>query len=168
MVPQISVMLRSKTNSPRRIQKTYTSLRHLNYFKWQPPPDLKRIKGKQPQQWIRSDIQKILDTTYGNKGIKEEKAADERDVTQHKEDTPKHNLKTTEISTEITVNKFIPGIKIRKEQTSTSPSGCHSGHYKAIIRDKNLANLLHNVCSPLQIGLCGKKMDSYNTCGTTK
>jgi S-ribosylhomocysteine lyase LuxS involved in autoinducer biosynthesis len=29
----------------------------------------------------------------------------------------------------------IPGLKLWKESTSTSPSGCHLGHYKAMIND---------------------------------
>ena len=39
------------------------------------------------------------------------------------------------LSIEIMTGDFIQGFKKWKESTSTSPLGCHLGHYKAIIKD---------------------------------
>ena len=46
------------------------------------------------------------------------------------------------ISTEITTKDVEHGFKTWKETTSTSPSGRHLGHYKAIIQDKPLLHCL--------------------------
>ena len=63
-----------------------------------------------------------------------------------------------EISTELTVEQLISGIKIWKETTSTSPSGRHLGHYKAIIRDENLAQLFTTMTAlPLQYSFAPKR-----------
>jgi hypothetical protein len=42
------------------------------------------------------------------------------------------------IESEISEDDFISGFKCWKESTSTSPSGCHFGHYKAIVNDPDL------------------------------
>jgi hypothetical protein len=42
------------------------------------------------------------------------------------------------IDTEISEEDFISGFKGWKESTSTSPSGRHLGHYKAIVNDPDL------------------------------
>jgi hypothetical protein len=42
------------------------------------------------------------------------------------------------IECEISKEDFISGIKCWKESTLTSPSGCHLGHYKAIVNDPDL------------------------------
>lgn len=42
------------------------------------------------------------------------------------------------IDYEITEESFISGFKGKKESTSTSPSGHHLGHYKAIVNDPDL------------------------------
>jgi hypothetical protein len=42
------------------------------------------------------------------------------------------------IECEITQDNFCSGFKAWKESTSTSPSGCHLGHYKAIIKDPEM------------------------------
>jgi hypothetical protein len=43
-----------------------------------------------------------------------------------------------QIETEISEADFISGFKDWKESTSTSPSGRHLGHYKAIVNDPDL------------------------------
>jgi hypothetical protein len=44
------------------------------------------------------------------------------------------------IDCEISEDDFISGFKKWKESTSTSPSGWHLGHYKAIVYDPDLKN----------------------------
>jgi hypothetical protein len=48
------------------------------------------------------------------------------------------SLSTPLIDTTITPETFITGIKRWRESTSTSPSGRHLGHYKALIQDEDL------------------------------
>ena len=68
------------------------------------------------------------------------------------------SLTRTEINTELTVQQFISGIKIWKETTSTSPSGRHLGHYKAIIRDATLAQIFTTMTAlPLKYGVAPKR-----------
>ena len=68
------------------------------------------------------------------------------------------SLTRTEISTELTVQQFISGIKIWKETTSTFPSGRNLGHYKAIIRDAGLSQLFTTMTSlPLQYGFAPER-----------
>ena len=68
------------------------------------------------------------------------------------------SLTRTEISTELTVQQFILGIKIWKETTTTSPSARHLGHYKTIIRDKNLAQIFTTMTTlSLKYGFAPKR-----------
>jgi hypothetical protein len=48
------------------------------------------------------------------------------------------------IPTELTSENIIKGFKNWKEMTTTSPSGRHLGHYKALIQDPVLLNCLHD------------------------
>ena len=50
----------------------------------------------------------------------------------------------TTIPTEITPADITKGFKTWKEMTTTSPSGRHLGHYKALIQDPILLQCLHN------------------------
>jgi hypothetical protein len=42
---------------------------------------------------------------------------------------------------ELTREEFISAYKVSKESTSSSPSGHHIGHYKAVVQDPTLAQL---------------------------
>jgi hypothetical protein len=60
----------------------------------------------------------------------------------------------TEIKLSITQQEFCDTYKIAKEGTSSSPSGCHIGHYKAAIKDPTLSTLHANMMSiPFQVGI---------------
>ena len=68
------------------------------------------------------------------------------------------SLTRIEISTDLTVQQFILEIKIWKETTSTSPSGRHLGHYKAIIGDTTLAQIFTTMTAlPLKYGVAPKR-----------
>ena len=67
-------------------------------------------------------------------------------------------LETEEINTIITPDQFISAIKIWKEQTSTSPSGRHLGHYKTIIKDRVIVQYYCTMCKlPLQYGFAPER-----------
>jgi hypothetical protein len=51
---------------------------------------------------------------------------------------PAHVLNHGDITTDISEDEVVSGFKGWKECTSTSPSGRHLGHYKAIIQDPTL------------------------------
>jgi hypothetical protein len=51
---------------------------------------------------------------------------------------PANVQESNAIKTEITTADFVKGISRWKETTSTSPSGRHLGHYKALIQDELL------------------------------
>ena len=98
----------------------------------------------------------ILDTS--NTSEQEDNCQDQKKQEPNSEPRSCPSLTNHEISTIITVQQFISGIKIWKETTSTSPSGRHLGHYKAIIRDENLAQTFTTMTSlPLQYGFAPKR-----------
>ena len=70
----------------------------------------------------------------------------------------KTDLELEEIDTVITPDQFISAIKIWKEQTSTSPSGRHLGHYKTIIKDRDIVQYYCTMCIlPLQYGFAPER-----------
>ena len=110
-------------------------------------PNLKKMRDEDPEKWLNNNITNILDTSdTSEKGdiCKEQKTQENTSDTQ-----PCPSLTKQEISTILTVQQFISGIKIWKETTSTSPSGRHLGHYKAIIRDEILAQIFTTMTSLL-------------------
>jgi hypothetical protein len=60
-------------------------------------------------------------------------------------------IKGKKISCEISEDNFISGFRKWKESTSTSPSGWHLGHYKAIVYNPDLKKQ-----EPEKQHLCGK------------
>ena len=65
--------------------------------------------------------------------------------------TPPQVLESPPISTEIKTDDIVQGFSRWKETTSTSPSGRHLGHYKAILKDPMLLKCLQKFLSiPLQ------------------
>jgi hypothetical protein len=61
---------------------------------------------------------------------------------------------TTKASSVITAQEFYDSYKVAKESTSSSPSGRHIGHYKAILNDLVLVSLHASMMSiPFQVGL---------------
>ena len=89
---------------------------------------------------MKTNITEILNTTEGG-----DNTVDAADISQNKSNNESiscPSLTDIEISTESAVEQFISGIKIWKETTSTSPSGRHLGHYKAIIRDETWSKYL--------------------------
>jgi hypothetical protein len=58
----------------------------------------------------------------------------------------------------ITEDEFISTFKISSEATSSSPSGRHIGHYKAIIKDPVLVSLRTNMMNiPFQLGIAPER-----------
>jgi len=64
---------------------------------------------------------------------------------------------STDTPTTVTTEEFIQAYKNIKESTSSSPSGWHVGHYKAIVDNPNLVNL-HSIMMtlPFQHGFVPK------------
>lgn len=61
-----------------------------------------------------------------------------------------HTLGTTTIAED----EFIASYKVAKESTSSSPSGWHVGHYKAVLSDPQLVSLHASMMSiPFQVGI---------------
>ena len=119
-------------------------------------PNLKKIRDVEPKKWLQTNIANILDTTEG--GEQTENEADTSQDVNNNEPIPCSSLTDMEISTELTVQQFISGIKIWKETASTSPSGRYLGHYNAIMRDENLAQLFTTMtASHLKYGFAPKR-----------
>ena len=117
-------------------------------------PALRKRREEDPALWLKTNIKTILNTQEDNENPQTTKQ------TQPHTTSPLScpSLTRTEISTELTVQQFISGIKIWKETTSTSPSGRHLGHYKAIIRDADLAQLFTTLTSlPLKYGFAPER-----------
>lgn len=117
-------------------------------------PALRKRREEDPALWLKNNIETILNTQEENENPQTTKQ------TQPHTTSPLScpSLTRTEISTELTVQQFISGIKIWKETTSTSPSGRHLGHYKAIIRDAELAQLFTTLTSlPLKYGFAPER-----------
>jgi hypothetical protein len=56
-------------------------------------------------------------------------------------------------SANITPEEFVSTYSVASEQTSSSPSGRHIGHYKAILKDPVLVRLHSQMMSiPFQVG----------------
>jgi hypothetical protein len=61
---------------------------------------------------------------------------------------------TTTKALTITTQEFYDSYKVAKENTSSSPSGRHIGHYKAILKDPKLSSLHATMMSiPFQVGI---------------
>ena len=119
-------------------------------------PNLKKMRDEEPEKWLKNNMTNILDTS--NTSEQEDNCQDQKKQEPNSEPRSCPSLTNHEISTIITVQQFISGIKIWKETTSTSPSGRHLGHYKAIIRDENLAQIFTTMTSlPLQYGFAPKR-----------
>eukprot|EP00957_Ditylum_brightwellii_P093413 7113210-Ditylum_brightwellii.AAC.1 len=58
----------------------------------------------------------------------------------------KHNIQRVvpplSVSTELSIKRFKAAVKKQSEMTTSSPSGCHYGHYKAILLDNSIC-LVH-------------------------
>ena len=121
-------------------------------------PNIKEMRDKESQEWFKKR-RKILDTSDAGHNTVEYYDRSLGDNSQAtKEPPPCPDLTKTEISTELIVKQFISGIKIQKEKTSTSLSGRHLGHYKAIIRDGNLTQIFTTKSAPpLQYGFVPKQ-----------
>ena len=75
--------------------------------------------------------QQILDGTYDSTQLE----ANVQLLIQHLEQV--HEMETNESRPTITADEFRGKLKVWSESTSTSPSGMHLGHYKALIAKKH-------------------------------